>query len=80
MTDKEILERTKRLKKHANRWKRLYPRRMPDPRDMSSEKFSREHFILSELVGTTFMTSRMFGRWRKMDEEHSRRALGLSQW
>ncbi len=80
MTDKETRERRKRLKEYQTQWMNLYSGRMPDPGRMKSKGFARELFLLSELVGTVFMTARMYARWRKMDEERTRRALGFAVW
>jgi hypothetical protein len=45
--------------------------RQPDPLKMPAYKLNEEHTTLGKLVGTTFMTKRLFARWLEIDRAFS---------
>jgi len=55
---------------------RLYHRRgMPNPGRMGPTSFSKEHWLLEQIIGTVFMTKRLWDRWDRIHREHQSRVM-----
>lgn len=79
MTQLEIVKRNSSLKTRWDKFRKLHKKRQLNPENMPGDKLITEYNLLWSLVGTIYMTTKMFERWRIVEREYSVRAAGCSQ-
>jgi hypothetical protein len=73
MTDTEIAERTRMLESTKLKLQKMYRKKQPKPENMTGRRLANEYHLLATLVGTIYLTSKMFKRWRRVNQEYASR-------